>query len=309
MPEQPSIMYFVREAIRSAHPALRLILLFSGMFISLMVTGFLGVLIAMPAFGAGWQEILQYSQQNFEGAPVGLLKFVQTTQSIGFFVIPGLLFTRILLTEQERSSEERRTHPALYLLVAITLLASMPLINLAIHWNMSLHLPEGFARLEEEAASLTEKLTRAESPFQMGVNFLIIALVPALGEELIFRRIIQPILGKWIGNMHWGIIVSALFFSAFHLQFYGFLPRFILGLYFGYLFYWSGRISVAVWAHLLNNSLALLLIYFGSTSLTGVSDAIGESGQIHISITVISLLITVALVWITSLFFARRNLN
>jgi uncharacterized protein len=116
--------------------------------------------------------------------------------------------------------------------------------------------------MEEEAAQLTKLFLESRSTGVLIINFMIIAILPAIGEELLFRGVIQRLLGEWTKNVHIGIFLAAFIFSFIHFQFYGFVPRLLLGLYFGYLMFWSGSIWVPVIAHLVNNGMAVIYYHF-----------------------------------------------
>jgi len=91
-----------------------------------------------------------------------------------------------------------------------------------------------------------------------------IAIIPAIGEELCFRGIFQRLFTEMTNNIHLGIIISSLFFSAVHLQFYGFIPRFLLGSLFGYMLVWSRTMWLPIIAHFVNNGVAVIFYYFVS---------------------------------------------
>jgi membrane protease YdiL (CAAX protease family) len=93
------------------------------------------------------------------------------------------------------------------------------------------------------------------------LNLLVIAIVPAIGEELLFRGYLQQSFSNWLSNPHVAIIVTAVLFSAIHLHFQAFLPRFILGVLLGYLFYWSGSLWLPILAHFANNAQAVIISY------------------------------------------------
>lgn len=97
---------------------------------------------------------------------------------------------------------------------------------------------------------------------------------PAVGEELLFRAGLQKKLQNIIGNYHVAIWVSAFIFSAFHMQFYGLIPRMCLGALFGYIYVWSGNIWAAVFAHFLNNAITLIIIHLfqGQLSKNGLDN-------------------------------------
>jgi membrane protease YdiL (CAAX protease family) len=95
----------------------------------------------------------------------------------------------------------------------------------------------------------------------MILNLFIIAILPAVGEEFFFRGVLQKILIKLFKSGHVGIWVTAFIFSAIHFQFFGFVPRFILGLIFGYLFFWSGTLWLPVISHFINNAVPVIMAY------------------------------------------------
>jgi len=93
------------------------------------------------------------------------------------------------------------------------------------------------------------------------INLLMIAILPAIGEELIFRGCFQNIFTRWTGNYHWGIWLAAILFSAIHMQFYGFIPRMLLGAMFGYMLVWGRSMWLPILAHLVNNGGAVITAY------------------------------------------------
>ena len=88
-----------------------------------------------------------------------------------------------------------------------------------------------------------------------------IAIIPSVGEELFFRGLLQRLFSEWFRNVHIAIFVTSFLFAAIHMQFYGFLPRMMLGILLGYLFYWTGSIWIPVFAHFLNNGSAVILSF------------------------------------------------
>jgi membrane protease YdiL (CAAX protease family) len=134
--------------------------------------------------------------------------------------------------------------------------------------NLKLSLPQAFSGIEEwmrraeEGAELVTKMFLGVSTWQaLLFNIFMIAIIPAIGEEFIFRGILLKLLRQWFGSVHAAVWLSAFLFSAMHMQFFGFLPRLFLGLVLGYMFVWSGNIWVPVFAHFFNNA-AAVIIYF-----------------------------------------------
>lgn len=124
------------------------------------------------------------------------------------------------------------------------------------------------------------------------MNILVIGIVPGIGEELVFRGIIQKEFQSYLKNPYIAIIISSIIFSALHLQFEGFLPRFILGMVLGLLYYWTGNLWVNIAVHAFNNGLQVLLTYFNPA----MADQDLESAvPVRWYVLIISLVFTIAL--------------
>jgi membrane protease YdiL (CAAX protease family) len=143
-----------------------------------------------------------------------------------------------------------------------------PFINFVGELNSNMTLPDWLSGVEkwmrnseEKAAKLTEAFLNVDTRWGLMFNLFMIAFLPAIGEELLFRGVIQRIFTNMTNNHHWGIWISAILFSALHMQFYGFVPRMLLGVLFGYLLVWSGSIWLPILAHFLNNSIAVVAMY------------------------------------------------
>lgn len=153
--------------------------------------------------------------------------------------------------------------------VGLTILTVMSfmVVNSAIgEWNMNLDFGDSdFAewarQSEEQLKILTEHLTNFETPTHFIVAFLVIAIIPAIGEELLFRGLIQNCFSRAIGNHHVAIWLTGFIFAAIHMQFFGVMPRMFLGVLFGYLYHWTGKLSVAMIGHAVNNGFALIALY------------------------------------------------
>jgi membrane protease YdiL (CAAX protease family) len=170
----------------------------------------------------------------------------------------------------------RRLGEGWWLLAAAALIVIiLPFMSSLIAWNAEacfpsfLHDFEVWARASEDRAqALTKFLTRFTSTTRFLVAVLVIAVVPAVSEELVFRGVIQKSLVRWF-SPHVGVWLGAAIFSAIHMQFFGFVPRFVLGLVLGYLYLWSGNLWVSIVAHFTQNAFQLLILYLSQNGQFG----------------------------------------
>lgn len=137
-----------------------------------------------------------------------------------------------------------------------------------VEWNMNVRFPEWMRSFEQWARTqetdleaLTRFLTHFASVSDFALGMVVIALLPGIGEELVFRGFIQQELHRATKSIHVAIWISAVLFSAIHLQFFGFLPRMLLGALFGYLYYWSGNLLIPMVAHFFHNGFTLVMMY------------------------------------------------
>lgn len=209
------------------------------------------------------------------------LLILQSCSAWGSFVVfPSLLiFLRKKATPIPRS-KKKITPTLLGLVLGISLLM-LPVNGWLAAWNESLHWPSFLKdlhswALEKETAleSLTLYLVDFQSTGEMILGFLVIALVAGFTEEFFFRRLLQPRMLLLTGNPHLAIWLTALIFSAIHMQFFGLIPRMVLGAIFGYYFYWTGHISLSILAHMLNNGITLagMILFKKNLSPINVED-------------------------------------
>jgi membrane protease YdiL (CAAX protease family) len=184
-------------------------------------------------------------------------------------ILPPLLFAYLFSTNISRYLKINRLPSLMILLLAgVSIFTILPFINWLSDINAHMTFPNALAGIgdwmkakETQADQLTEVFLQVKTPGGLMLNLLVIALVPALGEELLFRGLLQRLLGEWTRNIHAGVILTAFIFSAIHLQFFGFLPRFMLGLMLGYLLEITQSLWVPVFAHFANNATLVVLFY------------------------------------------------
>ena len=231
-------------------------MLFLLMFVSVILHTLLaqGLILLFTNVGLNAINSMQFSSQTV----IDALKFIQLLTMVGLFVVPTLTYAYICDFDLKlQCSFDRQT---LLLAIAIMFLIN-PFIAFLYEWNMSLNLPDWLLVYDEKAEQLTKYFLRMDSLGDLSFNLLVLAIIPAIGEELLFRGYLQQTFAKWFGKPHVAIIVTALLFSAIHMQLQGFLPRLALGLVLGYLFYWSGSLWLPIIAHFINNAMAISFTY------------------------------------------------
>ena len=237
------------------------------------------------------------------------LMLLQAINHVGTFLLPALAYW--YLTER-RIWEDFNSRPlwavAGLSLVALIVVAFMPFDGLIIEWNQNIHLPQTLAPLEQwirdkekSLEGITKYLTTFDTTGQLVVALLVIAVIPAIGEEVLFRGVLQRNFSRWTGNVHMGVWLAAILFSAIHVQFLGFFPRMLLGALFGYLYVWSGNIWVPILAHFVNNGFTVLMVYLHQRKVTTVDIESNES--VPVLLAVLSLALTVGLLY----YFKQRN--
>ncbi|MGI4872244.1 MAG: CPBP family intramembrane glutamic endopeptidase [Janthinobacterium lividum] len=254
---------------RPVHPLLQILLLAGLAGVGLALASFVGLLLATTLLGFSMQDFAAIS-----AAPASVPHGWAATMLLQGLMLAGLgagaaVLPRMLGYATSRYFAPRRLGAGWWLLGAgVLIICSVPLLSALVSWNAGTHFPaalhdfELWAReAEDRTAELTKFLTNFSSASRLLVGLVVIAIVPAVAEELVFRGVLQRNLVQLTGSRHVGVWLAAAIFSAIHLQFFGFVPRFVLGLVLGYLFEWSGNILVSMAAHFTQNALQLLLLY------------------------------------------------
>lgn len=185
------------------------------------------------------------------------------TQNLLTFILP-VIITTAFITAKPLSFLQLDKLPSAkaFAMMIILYIAMTPALNYIVEWNVGLSLPESMKGIEtwmrnaEDAAkAVTDRILDGNN---IVLSILLVGILTGLSEEVFFRGGLQGILRSRPMNVHIAIWVAAFVFSALHFQFFGFVPRLLIGAFFGYLAYWSGSLWTAVFAHALNNSTVIV---------------------------------------------------
>jgi len=197
------------------------------------------------------------------------LYVIQFINSFGVFFFPALLFSYCASKKWFSYSDADKTVPLpLLSYVLILSLFILPIVICLGYFNEQITFPKSMHNIEiwmqkmEETSRMALLTLTANSTIAiLLLNIMVIALFTALFEEFLFRGTLQPFLTKWFTNKHVAIIITAFIFSAIHFQFYGSIPRFLLGIYLGYLLLWGKSLWLPIIAHFMHNAVSLILDY------------------------------------------------
>ena len=233
------------------------------------------------------------------------IKIGQGISSFFMFVVPPIVY--YFITRKERPMQQlgfrKVASPAAMLLVAGVLLMflTLPVTNQLTAWNEGMSLGKNLTwfedwikSLEETAKVTTEKMLNVNTIGGLLLNMVVVALIPAIGEELTFRGVLQQALTRKMKNPHVAIILSAAIFSFIHFQFYGFLPRMFLGILLGYMFYVTGSLWTSMLMHFLNNGTAVVLYYLNNKGIVDID--VDHFGALNGWMVALSAVLTVALI-------------
>lgn len=252
---------------RAVHPGVSISIFVATLFLGFLILGpLLGFFIALPFYEGNFfalsEEIMNGSTSEAIRLPFFVMQGTATT--IGLIAIPMVVY-RFMVKMNVIQLVKEPVDLLPLALTAVAVIAFMFPNSIVIEWNANLNFDGPFwswaRELEERGEVMTNFLTDFQSPIDFTIAFIVIAVLPALGEEFTFRGWLQPALQKLSGNPHVAIWVTAFIFSAFHFQFFGFVPRMLLGAMFGYLMYWSNNLWLPIVAHFVNNGFPVVMLY------------------------------------------------
>lgn len=265
--------------------------------------------LVVSAFCSGWLG----SAAGWEAPAV--MKTATVMQNALMFMVPALLTGFVFYGKAFRFVGLSKKPPMSAIVwMLVVYVAMTPAMNWLVAWNASVSLPESMAPLEQwlktqemAAQEATSQVVDVSSPFDLCLTILLVGILTGLCEETFFRGALQQIFICGTKKGHLAVWISALIFSAMHFQFYGFVPRLVLGAFFGYMYLWSGSLWVPVVGHAINNTAVVVLIWLKEQGTASSIDSVGvaESGVPYAAIA--SVLATLALMIVFRAYNARGN--
>lgn len=245
---------------------------------------------------------------------LNFIRVMQVFQSVFIFLVPALLCAYLFNEDGCQYLKIKKAVNLKVLIYSIILIVAIqPLISFTGYYNKMMTLPESLSELEQSmqamensAAALLERLMADHSPDVVIANFIVIAVAAGITEEFFFRGSLQQLVKKICHNRHVTVWITAFIFSFIHFQFYGFVPRMLLGALLGYIFLWSGNLWIPVIVHILNNALSVALYYkFHSTPVYDRLESFGTGDTVWA--TVASIAVTGVILSLLSREYQRNN--
>lgn len=277
----------LRPLIKQAHPATQLLFIGLLIVVSSIIVMALATLVGFLFFSS--HDVMGAFAGSLEN--IAVLKYLQVAQSIALFIIPawmaGIFFSKN--THQYLHFTKKNASPITLLMVAAIMLSAIPLIDFTGYMNQQMAFPpflkgleEWMLQMEEAGRIVIEKFTNVKTAPGLLINIIMIGVLPALGEEMLFRGTIQPLMQKWFKNYHAAVWLTAFIFSAMHFQFYGFIPRMLLGALMGYMLVWSGSLWLPILAHFVNNTTGVILyfLYYNNNMVNINPEQLGYADNI-----------------------------
>ncbi|MCX6315840.1 MAG: CPBP family intramembrane metalloprotease [Bacteroidetes bacterium] len=236
--------------------------------VSLFLVGALGSVILAKMAGISLLEVGNIAKMDPNNPrTIFLIRGFQVVQFFALFVIPVLVCSWMFSTNTKKYlGLQASSRNSYYLWASVIMIVSIPLIGFVGELNQRVEFPAdiaGWMKKEEESAKRTiNALLSRHTIKDLLLNLIFIAGLAAVGEELLFRGMIQRLLIKIFKSPWAGIIVAAILFSAMHVQFYGFIPRFMLGVFLGAAYWYSGSLWVPMLAHFVYDGLMIVLTYY-----------------------------------------------
>lgn len=284
-------------------PAWAQLLIFIGMaFGTFLILSMIGMLILAKITGFNLFQLSDASEWDYSNpALLTVLRGMLLIQFLSLFVIPSFLFAYFSDSSPRQYLGLRSSKAIYFLYGALVLILAIPFVDWLGTINHQL-IPETTSigkwmkEAEEAAGEQIGFMLKRDSVQDLLMNLLFIAVFAGVGEELFFRGVLQRILIKLFKSPLAGIMVTAIVFSAIHFQFYGFIPRFVLGVLLGLVYWYSGSLWPAIVAHTVYDAFAVVAIYIDPSLVDQQSATLSLGNQLAAGL--ISLAVTATIVYL-----------
>jgi membrane protease YdiL (CAAX protease family) len=286
------------------HPAMGLIFFLLLLFFFLLIGQGITLLLAL-GFGIDLQSLLDGSVDLTGVKNRNFLRLITLVNHLFTFILPATVLALILYRRDWKSFLKLDRSPVWKFVGwgALWIILAFPLAQFTYWMNQQVPLPEWMNTLENSSEEIIGAFLIMDSPFEFLFTFLVMAIIPAIGEEMVFRGIFQGSFAKMFRHPAWSIWLAAIIFSAFHMQFQGFLPRLLLGALLGYLYFWSNNLWVPIAAHFVYNGIQVIAAKIAGPELLNMES------EIEPVVTITTGLVSAALVGGLGWYLSRQRIK
>lgn len=275
---------------------------------SMQFAAFIGIFIGfMLIYGTflytGFPALSGYTIEQLQSAAttgpkvIAYLKLVQFLYTLVVYLLPALLFGYLSDPSPSSWLGLDKKPKALPLILALLIMyCSLWAVDLTAEWNRHWQVPPSMRQMEEQADQLVERMLQMPHITDLLINLLLIAVLPAIGEELFFRGVMQRLIIQMVKLPWLGVLITALLFSAVHMQLLGFVPRVLLGFLLGAIYLLSGNLWLSIAGHFLVNGIQVVAAYLYQVKM--ITDDPGKTGTTSWYVALISALVTLSLLWV-----------
>jgi membrane protease YdiL (CAAX protease family) len=286
-------------------PFTQTIMLIFTMITCFLLLMFVGMMLAPLVLDVSITDLMSMMNSGEMSQSLPLMRYMQILYGVSLFIIPAFFAAYLFSGNTVGYLQLKQTASVKWFgAVLLMMITAIPLINLLASLNEAIVLPESLSALEQKlrtyedaARQATELFLNVDRTGDMFFNIFMMAVLPALGEELIFRGLLQKILIRWSGSAHTGVIIVGFLFSLMHMQFYGFFPRWLLGIVFGYLLVWSGTLWLPIFAHFVNNCITVVVSQLVCREIVPKEVELLGAAWNHLAITIITTAVCAGLLW------------
>lgn len=290
------------KGLLKSKPAGNQFLLLIGIaLVSFFLLGMVGTAILSSMSGIKLTELGDSSKWDYsKPGTITFIRGMQVIQFIALFLIPSFICARLFSTDTKKYLGLIKPSINLYFIVGIAvMIVAIPLVNWLGALNKNIVFPQEIEQWmrssEDEAAKTTQALLSRHTINDLLLNVILIAGLAAVGEELLFRGMVQRLLIKMFKSPWPGIIITAILFSTMHMQFYGFFPRLLLGILLGAIYWYSGSLWTAILAHFVYDALLIVLVYFNPEMLK--DDTVVKTSSLALAGSISFVLVVLLIEW------------
>lgn len=283
-------------------------LMIAGFFIGQFGSAMVAMILAI-AGGVDMSALMEDPELLMSSLSQGQALTAQAFYTLFFtFATPWFYLQVVAKKSFKTLFNETGVNPIKAILILVATFAFIFVNAYVVEWNAGIDLPDGafedWAKsIEEQLAATTEQFTTFNNFGSFLFAFFVVAVLPGIGEELLFRGVLQNAMHRATGNAHIAIWTVGFLFAAIHLQFYGVGPRMLLGAFFGYIYIWSGNMWYPIIAHIANNGIALTFAYLAQLEIIEVNP--DETDSVPVLYSILGLVVCGLLLFVFRNMYLR----